>query len=59
MKIKPKENYKNYTTGVTLDKDKVYMADWATNQPEWKERKQIFVLPMKLLLRDYEYEIQD
>ena len=43
MKIKPNRNYKLLGTSVTLDKDTVYYADKATNQPEYEEEGKIFV----------------
>jgi hypothetical protein len=61
MKIKPKLNYSMEGYG-KLDKDKTYKAVIATNQPDYKEKGKIFVLPnedlrIELLLTRNEYEI--
>jgi hypothetical protein len=55
MKVKPNESYKLLGTSITLDKNLVYDADHATNQPDWKERGLIFV--EEILLEKGEYEI--
>ena len=61
MKIKPKVNYSMSGYG-QLNKDKIYTAVDATNQPKWKEEGKIFVqrnadLRIELLLKGGEYEI--
>ena len=61
MKIKPKLNYSMSGYG-QLNKDKIYFAVDATNQPHWKEKGKIFVQPnsdlrIELLLKGGEYEI--
>jgi len=61
MKIKPKLNYSVDGYG-SLNKDKIYTAVEATNQPHWKEKGKIFVQPnndlrIELLLKHGEYEI--
>ena len=44
MKIKPKENYRLLGTYpvITLNKNKVYKAIIATNQPNYKEKGLVF-----------------
>ena len=61
MKIQPKLNYSMSGYG-QLNKDKIYSAVDATNQPNWKEEGKIFVeanddLRIELLLKRGEYEI--
>ena len=61
MKIKPKLSYSIDGYG-NLNKDKTYKAVIATNQPDYKEKGKIFVLPnedlrIELLLTRTEYEI--
>jgi len=61
MKIEPKLNYSMSGYG-QLNKDKIYSAVDATNQPNWKEEGKIFVeanddLRIELLLKRGEYEI--
>jgi hypothetical protein len=61
MKIQPKLNYSMSGYG-QLNKDKIYSAVDATNQPNWKEEGKIFVeanddLRIELLLKKGEYEI--
>lgn len=61
MKIQPKLNYSMSGYG-QLNKDKIYSAVDATNQPNWKEEGKIFVeanddLTIELLLKIGEYEI--
>ena len=55
MKVKPKENYKlvNYPDNTALDKNKVYDADIAYNQPEYIEKCKIFVEGILLERDDY------
>ena len=53
--IKPKENYKLLGTGIRLNKEKVYKATLATNQPNYKKLGLIFADDV-LLNRD-EYEV--
>ena len=55
MLVKPNLNYKLLGTDIVLNKDKVYDADHATNQPDWKERGAIFC--GQVLLEKGEYEI--
>ena len=43
MKIKPNENYKLAGTSVSLTKGKIYDAQPAFNQPNYKEEGKIFV----------------
>ena len=43
MRIRPKEDYKLLGTSVVLDKNKVYPASIATNQPNYKQKESIFV----------------
>jgi hypothetical protein len=61
MKIQPKLNYSMSGYG-QLNKDKIYSAVDATNQPNWKEEGKIFVeanddLTIELLLKKGEYEV--
>jgi hypothetical protein len=43
MKIKPKLNYRNPCIPINeMSTKKVYDAEHATNQPNWKERELIF-----------------
>ena len=61
MKIQPKLNYSMSGYG-QLNKDKIYSAVDATNQPNWKEEGKTFVeanddLRIELLLKKGEYEI--
>lgn len=54
MKVKPTRNY--YWTGQrTLDSEKVYEAEHATNQPNWERDQLIFV--EGYLLSSEEYEV--
>lgn len=57
MKIKPKENYKLAGTypQITLNKNKVYDAVIATNQPNYKEKGLVFC--GDILLNKSEYEV--
>jgi len=43
FKVRPKENYKLLGTNAVLDKNLVYLAIDATNQPDWKAGGLIFV----------------
>lgn len=61
MKIKPKLNYSMSGYG-QLNKNKIYSAIEANNQPNWKEDGKIFVqpnddLPVDMLLKQGEYKI--
>jgi len=61
MKIQPKLNYSMSGYG-QLNKDKIYSAVDATNQPNWKEEGKIFVeanddLTIELLLKQGAYEL--
>lgn len=57
MKIKPKENYKLLGTYpyISVDKDKVYDAVIATNEPNYKEEGLVFC--GDILLKKGEYII--
>lgn len=44
MKVKPNENYCMLGTDVRLDKNRIYDAETATNQPDYDEKGKIFVL---------------
>ena len=57
MKIKPKENYRLLGTYpvITLNKNKVYKAIIATNQPNYKENGLLFC--DDILLNKNEYTI--
>jgi len=55
MFVKPKRNYKLLGTSIELDKNQVYSAVLATNQPNWEERGAIFC--GEVLLEKEEYEI--
>lgn len=63
MKVRPKLAYRhaNYPHNTALDPNKVYVAELATNQPEWEEKGKIF-LPCpngapEMLLDNTEYEV--
>jgi hypothetical protein len=53
MKVKPKENYKLLGTSIVLNKDKIYNAVIATNQPNYKEKGLIFVDEVLLNKKEY------
>ena len=53
MKVKPKENYKLLGTSIVLNKDKIYNAVIATNQPNYKEKGLIFVNEVLLNKKEY------
>jgi len=55
MKVKPKLNYKLYTTELKLDSTKIYKAEIATNQPDFEKQGLIFV--NEILLNKDEYII--
>ena len=55
MKVKPKESFKLLGTNISLDKNKIYEAIEASNQPNWKEKGLIFA--DEVLLEKGEYEI--
>lgn len=42
MKIKPKMDYELSGTEIKMNKNKIYNAVPATNQPEWKKKGKIF-----------------
>lgn len=44
MKVIPKENFKLLGTDFKLNKNRVYEALRAVNQPKWQERRAIFVI---------------
>ena len=56
MRVKPNLSYKMLGTDIVLDKNKVYEASHATNQPDWEKRGAIFC--GEVLLEKGEYEIQ-
>ena len=56
MRVRPLESYKLLGTEIELDKNKVYDAVLATNQPDWETKGLIFVGEV-LLSRD-EYTIE-
>tara|TARA_R100000781_G_C4035318_1_gene112038 strand:+ start:338 stop:511 length:174 start_codon:yes stop_codon:yes gene_type:complete len=53
MKVKPKRNYKLLGTSIVLNKDKIYNAVIATNQPNYKEKGLIFVNEVLLNKKEY------
>ncbi len=53
MKVKPKENYKLLGTSIVLNKDKIYNAVIAINQPNYKEKGLIFVNEVLLNKKEY------
>ena len=57
MQVKPKENYRLLGTYpvITLNKNKVYKAIIATNQPDYKEKGLVFC--DDILLNKNEYTI--
>jgi len=55
MQVKPNMNYKLLGTNIVLDKNKVYTAIIATNQPDYIERGLIFC--NDVLLDKTEYTI--
>lgn len=57
MEVKPKENYKLLGTSIELDKERVYDAVKATNQPNYKQEGLIFV--NDILLNKNEYVVVD
>ena len=53
MKVKPLQNY--YWSGQhALDNEKVYAAEYATNQPNWEKRGLVFVEGYLLTSEEYE-----
>ena len=57
MEVKRKENYKLLGTSIELDKERVYDAVKATNQPNYKQEGLIFV--NDILLNKNEYVVVD
>ncbi len=57
MRVKPNENYKLLGTSIELDKERVYDAVKATNQPNYEEEGLIFV--SEILLNKNEYVVVD
>lgn len=60
MKVRPNDNYRLLGTLVRLDKNKIYEAVKATNQPDYKEKGKIFVVVDPLtsfLLEKGEYKV--
>tara|TARA_R100000353_G_scaffold131914_1_gene93571 strand:+ start:190 stop:363 length:174 start_codon:yes stop_codon:yes gene_type:complete len=57
MRVKPNKNYKLLGTSIELDKEKVYDAVKATNQPNYEEEGLIFV--SEILLNKNEYVVVD
>lgn len=55
VKVQPKLNYWHPGLGIRLDCHKTYNAIHATNQPNWKEERKIFV--DEILLKKGEYTI--
>jgi hypothetical protein len=53
MRVKPNENYKLLGTNIVLDKDKVYQAIPAMNQPNYKAREAIFIDGVLLAKGEY------
>ena len=61
MKVIPKENYVLLGTGFRLNKTRVYEAIHATNQPNWRKRRAIFVIDgdESMLLEGDDYRVAD
>lgn len=59
MKILPVENFRLLGTSMCVSKEKVYDAVPATNQPNWEERRLVFLLDGEdsMLLQGDEYEV--
>jgi hypothetical protein len=55
MKAKPKEDYKLLGTSITLDKNRVYDVEFASNIPDADVFKMIWI--EGVLLKEGEYEI--
>ena len=53
MKVKPNENYELLGTSIKLDKNKVYAAVPATNQPNYKAMGMVFVGDILLVKGEY------
>jgi len=43
MKVRPLNDFRMLGSGISVSKDKVYDAIYATNQPNWQERGLIFI----------------
>lgn len=52
--VRPKLDYRLLGTEIRLDSTKVYRATWAKNQPDWQEKKKVFVSQVLLEKGDYE-----
>lgn len=63
MKIKPNENFSLAGTNLELDKNKIYFALIAYNQPEWEKLRKVFVVDseqrFEIILQAGEYKIVD
>tara|TARA_R100000808_G_C2012159_1_gene64220 strand:+ start:30 stop:206 length:177 start_codon:yes stop_codon:yes gene_type:complete len=55
IKVKPNKNYHSLGTNIRLDKNKVYIGEIATNQPNYKKLGLMFV--GEILLNKNEYKI--
>ena len=53
MRVKPNKNYKLLGTSIELDKEKVYDAVKAINQPNYKQEGLIFVDDILLNANEY------
>jgi hypothetical protein len=53
MRVKPNENYALLGTSIKLNKNKVYEAVPATNQPNYDENDAIFVGDFLLVKGEY------
>jgi hypothetical protein len=57
MKVKPKENYELLGTNIKANKNLIYQAEPAINQPNYKEEGLIFLIINGFLLKKGEYTI--
>lgn len=55
MRVKPNRSYELLGTSIKLDKERVYDAVKATNQPNYEEEGLIFV--SEILLNKNEYQV--
>lgn len=53
MRVKPNRSYKLLGTSIELDKERVYDAVKATNQPNYKQEGLIFVNDILLNANEY------
>ena len=58
MRVRPKDNYHLLGTDIRLNKDKIYLATWATNQPDWQKDGKIFVNEILLNRGEYKFVAQ-